>query len=66
MSVPEGKIPETVEDLSWREPEWEEIERGYGHETVTRLRTIEYDFIHDKTRSSGPTVLDQPPEKPAP
>lgn len=66
MSVPEGKIPVPVEDLAFREPEWEEIERGYGHETATRLRTIEWDPLHDWTRSSGPTVLSQPPEKPAP
>jgi hypothetical protein len=66
VSLPEGKIPDSIEDLSTRPPEWQEIERGYGHETVTRLRTIEFDPIHRWTRSSGPTVLNQPPEKPAP
>jgi hypothetical protein len=58
--------PIPVDDLSTRDPEWAEIERGYGQET-TKLRTINYSPILDEIEvEPGPVVVDKRPEAPAP
>jgi len=65
-TVPPDKIQVAIEDLHERAPEWQELERGYGHDPQTRLRSIQWDPIHDWIQHEGPTVLSQPPVKRAP
>jgi hypothetical protein len=47
----------------YRDPEWEEIERGYGQPPT--LRTYEYDPVHGYFKSEGPKIVTRRPVKPA-
>jgi hypothetical protein len=62
--VTDYRIP--IEDIGERDPEWQELERGYGHETATRLRSVKWSPLTNEVESDGPTVIDDPPERPAP
>jgi hypothetical protein len=60
---PNPKRSQAVEDTMYRDPEWEEIERGYGQPPT--LRTYEYDPVHGYFKSEGPKIVTRRPVKPA-
>lgn len=54
-----------MEDKSDHEPEWRELERGYGQE-INSLRSVQWDPVNDAVRSTGPVVVNKPPHAKAP
>lgn len=51
-----------LEDLDDRDPEWELVGPGYGHEHMTRK--VEWDPISNDIRVEGPVIVVEPPVKP--
>jgi hypothetical protein len=60
--APNPRRDQAVEDLPYRDPEWETIEAGYG-QTPT-MRTYLYDPVHGYFMSEGPKVQIKRPERP--
>lgn len=54
LGVPK-QYPSVVEGRPIRDPEWEELERGYGQVPLTR--TITWSNVTNAVKSVGPTVV---------
>jgi len=53
--------PIPVEDVDIRDPEWQDVEPGYGQNMI---RKVQWDPIHNEIKSEGPTVQISEPERP--
>ena len=61
--MPPRLYPLPLEGLNIRDPEWQELERGYG-QGPSEGRVVLWDPIHGWIKKEGPTMLVTPPIKP--
>jgi len=52
-----------VQDTNFRDPEWEELQRGYG-QGPSEGRIVKWDPIHGKFLMDGPRWQLKRPERP--
>jgi hypothetical protein len=63
LSLPPDKRELPVEDISFRDPEWEVLERAAG-QGPSEGRVIYWDPIHGWLRTEGPKWIVKKPERP--
>ena len=63
MALPPDKRELPVQDIQFRDPEWEELVRG-DPTSVSEGRQVFWDPIHGWFYQTGPTIQIKPPLRP--